>query len=204
MPYSAPSGLPEARNAWVSLRLARAWLASLLGALGIWVMAMPWCTLAAAAPKEYQAKAVYLYNFAQFAQWPAAAFTNSTAPLVVGVLGVDPFGAFLDDTLKGETVGRRPLIIKRMTADNDLRGIHLLFISQSEKDRVAAVLQKLQGQSVLTVADMEGFAQHGGMICLYMVESQIFFEIKPEVAQRAGIQISSKLLRLSRTAKSKD
>src|SRR6267378_5783928 len=70
--------------------------------------------LGAAAPvSEYQLKAVFLFNFAQFVEWPPAALPLENAPLVIGVLGKDPFGAHLDDVVRGETVNRHPLAVAR-------------------------------------------------------------------------------------------
>ena len=93
------------------MALLRAALASALVSSGL--------GLAAQTPRasEYQIKAVFLFNFAQFVDWPPGAFPDSTAPLVIGVLGDDPFGPYLDETVRGETVRGRPLT--RLARDVD-------------------------------------------------------------------------------------
>src|SRR2546430_1625474 len=61
---------------------------------------------------EYQLKAVFLFNFAQFVEWPAQASTEPDAPLVIGVLGQNPFGSYLDELVRGEKVGPHPLVVR--------------------------------------------------------------------------------------------
>jgi uncharacterized protein DUF4154 len=168
--------------AWLVLS---AWLLS--GALGL--SAEP------AAPREYQLKAVFLFNFAQFVEWPPQAFADAQTPLVIGVLGRDPFGAYLDETVRGERVNNRSLVVQRYGRVEDIDTCHILFISRSEGDRLEEILARLRGRSILTVADAEGFALPGVMIRLVTVENKIRLRINLEVAQAANLRISSKLLR---------
>lgn len=149
----------------------------------------------AAAPREYQLKAVFLFNFAQFVEWPPQAFPDARTPLVIGVLGRDPFGAYLDETVRGETVNNRSLVVQRYGRVEDINTCHILFISRSEGDRLEQILARLRGRNILTVADAEGFALPGVMIGLVTVENKIRLRINLEVAQAANLRISSKLLR---------
>ncbi len=162
-----------------------AWLLS--GGLGLSAQAAP--------PREYQLKAVFLFNFAQFVEWPPQAFPDAQAPLVIGVLGMDPFGAYLDETVRGETVNDRPLVVQRYGRVEDINTCHVLFISRSETDRLEQILARLRGRNILTVTDAEGFALRGVMIRLMTVENKIRLRINVEVAQAANLKISSKLLR---------
>jgi hypothetical protein len=148
-----------------------------------------------AAPREYQLKAVFLFNFAQFVEWPSQAFADAQTPLVIGVLGKDPFGAYLDETVRGETVNNRSLVVQRYGRVEDIHTCHILFISRSEGDRLEQILARLRGRNILTVADAEGFAPPGVMIRLVTVENKIRLRINLEVAQAANLKISSKLLR---------
>ena len=90
----------------------------------------------AASPSEYEVKAAFLYNFAKFIEWPDGAFADTSAPLVLGVLGADPFGIALKQTVQGKTIGGRSLVIQRSREIQHLEGCHLLFISSSEERRL--------------------------------------------------------------------
>lgn len=147
---------------------------------------------------EYQVKAAFLYNFAKFVEWPRRADRSLERTLVVGVLGRDPFGDALD-ALKGMEVRGRRVEVKRISRLEDARGCQILFISASERGRMAHILRYLHDLPVLTVADTDGFCRAGGMINLVHVGDKIGFEINAAAAKRAGIIISSRLLRLART-----
>src|SRR5438132_13855673 len=81
---------------------------------------------------EYQVKAMFLFNFAHFVTWPSQ--KSSDAPLVIGILGDDPFGSYLDETVRGEKVINRPLVIQRFGRSTELTNCNILFISQSESE----------------------------------------------------------------------
>jgi hypothetical protein len=144
---------------------------------------------------EYQVKAVFLFNFAQFVEWPAVAFPEAKTPLVIGVLGEDPFGAELDEIVRGETLGLRPLQVRRYQRVEEIEACHILFISRSEGPRLALVLERLKGRSVLTVGDMDEFTRRGGMIRFVTEQNKVRMRINVEAAKRVGLVISSKLLR---------
>jgi len=147
-----------------------------------------------AAP-EYQIKAVFLFNFAQFIDWPARAFPDATTPLVIGILGEDPFGAYLDETVRNEKVNNRPLVIQRYRRVDEIKICHILFISRSEQNQLEQILAELKGRNTLTVGDYEGFALHGGMIRFITEKNRIRLRINLEAAKAANLTISSKLLR---------
>ncbi|HEY6167173.1 MAG TPA: YfiR family protein [Verrucomicrobiae bacterium] len=147
---------------------------------------------------EYEVKAVFLFNFVQFVKWPAAAFDRTDSPIRIGVLGDDPFGAALDKTIKGESVGGRKLIVQRSRRPEDLNRCHLLFISASEKNRLPEILAGLKGGSVLTVSEIDQFAQRGGVINFFLEGNRVRFEINRDEAQRRGLEISAQLLKLGR------
>jgi hypothetical protein len=147
------------------------------------------------AAREYQVKAVFLFNFTQFVEWPADAFAHANTPLVIGVLGEDPFGAYLDETVRGETVNGRPLIVARYRRVQEIGDCQILFISRSETEQLEQILASLVGKPVLTVGDVEGFARRGGMIDLATVSGRIELRINLEAARAARLTMSSKLLR---------
>jgi hypothetical protein len=151
----------------------------------------------AARPSEYQVKAVFLFNFAQFVDWPAEAFADSRAPLVIGVLGEDPFGGFLDQTVSAERLGGRPFEVRRYRAVDEVAACHILFISRPAGERLDEVLASLRNRPILTVSDLDGFAKRGGMIRLLTDKGRIRLEVNLEGVQAAHLTISSKLLRVA-------
>ncbi|HKB56022.1 MAG TPA: YfiR family protein [Lacunisphaera sp.] len=145
--------------------------------------------------REDQIKAVFLFNFAQFVEWPPAAFLDPQAPLVIGVLGEDPFGAALDETVRDEKIGQRPLVVRRYRRAEEIDQCHILFISESETGRLEEIITRSKGRSMLTVCDTEGFAKRGVMIRLITEKNKIRLHINLDAAKAAGLTISSKLLR---------
>jgi hypothetical protein len=150
---------------------------------------------ALAAPTAPQVEAVFLFYFSQFVDWPAGSFTDERAPIVIGVLGDDPFGGALDQAVAGEHVNGRPVVVRRLKSVADTAGCHILYISASEAPRLAQILSALKGRNVLTVSDLDHFVQSGGMIRFELVDEHVRLHINPRAAQDAGLKLSSKLLR---------
>lgn len=148
---------------------------------------------------EYQVKAVFVLNFTQFVEWPAAAFATRDAPLVIGVLGTNPFGTLLEATVRNERVGGRPLVVRELDSAADAASCHLLFVSRSESARLLAVLSSLRGRPILTIGESDRFCQTGGMIKLGVQDETVRFEMNPHAAAAAGLHVSAKLLRLGKT-----
>jgi hypothetical protein len=148
-----------------------------------------------APSKEYSVKAVFLFNFAQFVEWPAKAFPDGNSPLTIGVLGDDPFGDYLDETVRGEKVKNRPLVIQRYRRVEEIKLCHILFISRSESAEVEKIVASLKGQSLLIVGDIDHFCARGGMIRFVTEKNKTRLRINLEAAKAANLTISSKLLR---------
>ena len=149
----------------------------------------------AEATREYQVKAVFLFNFAQFVEWPAAAFPDAATPITIGVLGDDPFGAALDEVVQGESVNGRAMAVRRYRRLEEVGPCHILYISESEIRRLGQITARLMNRAVLTVSDAEEAARHGVMIGLFTENNRIRLRINVEAARAAGLVISSKLLR---------
>ena len=168
----------------------------LLGVVNVLAFGTPE-TQAAPAAKEYEVKAAFLFNFAQYVEWPPESFSTPATPIIIGVLGDDPFGSVLDQTVRGETVKSRPIAIHRSRQIENLRHCHLLFISKSERGRLAPIFAKLAGTHCLTVGETDRFAHNGGIINFRLQGANVRFEINLNAARRSGLTISSKLLRLA-------
>jgi YfiR/HmsC-like len=147
---------------------------------------------------EYQVKAAYLFNFLKFVEYPEESFADPLAPIVIGVVGEDPFGNALPQVVIGKTVQGRDLVIRIYHAGEDLRGAHILFISVSERKRLPVILSSLRGSSVLTVADTAGFLDAGGMIQFLNENGRVRFAINVDATSRAKLKMSSKLLSLAK------
>ena len=148
----------------------------------------------------YKIKAAYLYNFAKFVEWPAEAFTDPSLPLSICIVGEDPFGDALD-TIKDKNVKSRKLEIRQHAGNSELKECHILFISPSEKKNLADILEMTKDRHILTVSDMKKFADHGGMIYMNKAKNKIRLEINHEAAKHSGLNMSSKLLKISKIIK---
>ena len=182
-------------------------------------------SVSAAAPRsKYETKAGYLLNFAEFIEWPAGAFRDAKSPIILGVVGKDPFGAELDK-LQGKTVNGRTLKIKRFKGALEFRGeatpgrrqddlsvkqakklaemksCHILFITSSEKNFLPQTLKPFRGARVLTVGETDSFAREGGIITFVDGENNVQLEINLAAADQARLKISSKLLSLAKVIK---
>ena len=146
---------------------------------------------------EYQIKAAFLFNFAKFVEWPNEAEADSTVPITIGLIGQDPFGKNLDQLVAHKAIKGRKLVIKRFRRVSDLEYCHILFISQSEKSRMANILARIRDFNILTVGEASWFAEQGGIINLVSRNNKVRFQINLEASYRAGLKISSRLLRLA-------
>jgi hypothetical protein len=149
------------------------------------------------APSEYQLKAVFVFNFSQFVEWPQQAFSPDDRQFVIGVLGADPFGSRLDEAVRGEIVNQRPLVIRRFHRVEEVHDCQILFIDRSQGAQLPQILSALDHRSVLTVSDLDQSSEKGVMIQFAKQNDRIRLRINVESARAAGLTISSKLLRPS-------
>jgi hypothetical protein len=146
--------------------------------------------------REYQIKAVFLFNFAQFIEWPAASFRETDA-IVIGVLGENPFGTYLDEAVRGEEVRGHPLVVQHYRQVEDVKACHILFINATEMHQIKQVLASLKSKSILTVSDATNFTKQGGIIRFFTENKKTRIRINLDAAKDANLTISSKLLRLA-------
>ena len=171
--------------------LRSAWLALLCA-----VLLHGGVSRAASTPaSEQQVKAVFVYNFTHFAEWPANRFSSPTEPLIIGVLGSEEFAALLDEAVRGERVGEHPLEVRRLRGTDELDRCHVLYIDRAEAGSLEPTLQQLTGRGTLTVSDVDGSASRGAMIEFARSGSRIRLLVNVDSARAAGLTLSSKLLR---------
>lgn len=147
---------------------------------------------------EYDVKAACVANFTQFVKWPDKAFSDAGAPFTIGILGDDPFGGVLEKLVQGKTVSGRKIVIRRARKAEDLRNCHLVFISKSEQARIAECLGAFHGGTALIVGETDQFTRQGGMIGFWMQGKTVRFSINSGAAQRAALELSSRLRKLDR------
>lgn len=148
--------------------------------------------------QEYKVKAVYLYNFTKFVSWPENTRAEASQTINICILGKNPFSSLL------EPVTHMKSQDKSLTVEgiDDLHALEkkncqILFISGSEKDTIADLLKKTDRRPILTVSDIDGFAQHNGMIGFVVKDGKVRLEINLSAARQAGLKISAKLLEIA-------
>ncbi|MBE0544024.1 MAG: YfiR family protein [Verrucomicrobia bacterium] len=158
---------------------------------------------AQAAPQpEHQVKAAFLFNFPKYVDWPADAFAETNSPIVIATIGETGLGDELRELVSDKTVNGRPLVFK-VVAENSAADCHILFIPESARRRVPAILQNLKGATVLTVGESDDFLDKGGIINLARRDHKIRLEVNLATARQAGLKISSKLLSVADVVKGK-
>ena len=150
---------------------------------------------------EYRVKLAFLYNFAQFIQWPPEAFHDPNSPLTLCVAGPNPFEGESEQALRDRTVGGHPIELKRLRPNDDPRACHMIFVRAGEKKLAGKLLAEVKGASILTVGEAKGFEDLGGVINLTLEENKLRFEINLDAAQQTRLKISSKLLVLAKIVK---
>jgi YfiR/HmsC-like len=148
---------------------------------------------------EYLIKAGFTYNFAKLMEWPANAFPQADSPIVIGILGTDPFAGTMDEVLRGKTVNGRQFVVKHLKWGMDFKDCNILFVSASETPHLDEIFKAVRGLPILTIGDTSGFAQRGGIINFIVEDNKVRFEVNLDAAKQADINISSRLLTLAKT-----
>jgi hypothetical protein len=149
------------------------------------------------ATDEYRVKAVFLYNFAKFVDWPPQAFKGPTDPIVIGVLGKNPFGDALVGTAAGKTMGGRGFQVREVTDAQQAAGCQILFITASERKRVPSLINQIGNAGILIVGETDSFTADGGVINFKIEGGSVRLQINVEAARRQQLHISAKLLSLA-------
>ncbi len=150
---------------------------------------------APALPTDYEVKAAFLYNFTKFVRWPEESLAGPR--FVVAIVGDDPFGEVIDRAFLGKTVLGRPVEIRRTRVLRDAAAAQMVFIGASERTRLPEILAVLKGESVLTVGDMDRFADGGGMVGFRMKDATVRFELNLRELRQARLEMSSQIIRLA-------
>jgi len=149
-------------------------------------------------PDEYQVKLAFLYNFTKFVEWPEQAFSSAKTPLVICVVGTDPFGKALEDDLATRRTAGHPITVRRLGVGGDFSGCHITFVRAEERKHLAAILSRLNGHDVLTVGEMSGFLEGGGQVNFDFTAQSLHFNVNLVAVRQTRLKLSSKLLALAR------
>ena len=150
---------------------------------------------------EYLIKAGFIYNFAKFVEWPSTSFSQPESPIVIGVLGTDPFGSVLDRIVADKKIGSRGFVVRRYKWSKDLKDLRdcqILFISASEKAHTDEIVEFVKWLPILTIGETPGFAERGGVIRFTLEDNRVRFEVNVDAAHKANLNISSRLLTLAK------
>ena len=167
------------------------------GLLALLAVLLP-AAFAAPAPaihaSQSDVEAAYLYNFGKFVHWPNQ---KQLQAMNICILGHDPFGASLDRIVAGERIDGLPLAVIRLKGPAEIKSCAMLFIDRSEAPHLAQDLAALDDAPVMTVSDMPGFVEHGGMIQFVLEEDRIRFKVNLAAADKSGLILSSQLLKVA-------
>ncbi len=157
-----------------------------------------WLASAAGAtnspPTEIQVKAALLYNIAKYVDWPAQSFASTSAPVVVGISGGGEFGAELEKLIAGKQISDRPIQIRHVAREPDLKECHVLFVGATDKKHQAEILGWAKKLPVLTVGESDDFLAQGGIINFVLKENKVRFQVNLKPARQAQLSLSARVL----------
>lgn len=146
---------------------------------------------------EYQVKAAFIYNFLLFTEWPEDVFESKTDPIEICILGQNPFENHLEVIADTKKAKERTINKKQIRSVEEAEGCEVLFVSQSESDKVDEILEIIKNKPILTISDMDNFSKAGGMVQLILIESKVNFVVNLSALNETGLKMSSKLLDLA-------
>ncbi len=169
------------------------------------------CTIAAVAPspawaqgidREYTLKAVYLYKFATYIEWPKQAFHDAGSPFVIGILGPDPVGNNLRKIAKAKKIDGRRIDVLNYQSPDEIEDCHILFMPRGLAPEIRQKAVKLlAGRSILLVGEETDFLEQGGVVDFVVAGNRIQIHISQPAYEREQLEVSSQLLRIANVIK---
>lgn len=147
-------------------------------------------------PTQYDVEAAYLFNFAKFVRWPQYPGARQST-LAICIVADDAFSAVLDRTVSGEKIDGKPVVEKRIASPQEVSACSILYIGASEFGRAVRILAEASSLPVLTVSDMPGFLDRGGMIQFVLLDDRVRFKVNLQPTQHDGLTLSSELLKVA-------
>ncbi len=153
---------------------------------------------------EYQIKAAYLCKFAAYVEWPAASTSEATAPIVIGLVASDAVAAEMASTLQGQSVGNRPIVMRRIDPQGRWDGLNVLFVARTHSARLPEALAALQGRPVLTVAESDAPGDSTSMVKFVVIDDKVKFDVALALVLHSGLKISARLLAVAHVVTGRD
>ena len=163
----------------------------------VWLGVLCGVARAEGSLSEYQVKALCLYNFAKYVDWPAESFAEAATPICIGVVGKDDFADALRTVVQGKAINGRVIAIQTFKPNEDASKCHILFVGALANKRLQEILQPIKSSPVLTVGEGAAFEKAGGVIRFVIRDNKVRFDIDVAAARQARLRISSKLLGLA-------
>jgi hypothetical protein len=148
-----------------------------------------------AGPSEYQVKALFLYNFTKYVDWPGSAFAASNSPLVIGVYGNSDILSPLQQAVIGKSINNHIITVKTISGVSDVGGCAIVFVSASAN--ASSIINRAGSSPILTVGEDEEFIDNGGIINFVLREGKVRIDVNLRMARRANLSISSSLLSIA-------
>ena len=150
---------------------------------------------------EYQVKAVFLFKFIRYVEWPDTKFADADSPIIIGLYGEDAFEGLLQRTVSGKQIHGRKVKVRIVDLEDDLAACDLLFVSDKYSSKLNRILELVRGKPVLTVGEEKRFLEKGGVINFTLKDGKVRLEINLPASQDAHLQISSRLLSVANVLK---
>ncbi len=151
---------------------------------------------------ESQVKAMFVYNFLKFVEWPVAATAGAKDPFVVLIIGEGSTADATEHFLESKTIGERPIVVRRTRSEPSFAGVRAAFVVERDGKKLQHILDAAAVAGVLTIGEGDEFATHGGVIGLLVENRKVRFDVDTTAAQSARLRVSSKLLALTRNVRS--
>jgi hypothetical protein len=147
--------------------------------------------LHAQSASETAIKAAYLAKFGAYVTWP-----DASGPIVICAVGEDMLGNALDHAVAGQQIDGRGLVVRRLDSVDRNSGCSIAYLAGSSRQSVAGALAALRSAPVLTVTDSRQ-SNARGMIHFQIDQNRVRFYIDDRAAAGSQLGISSKLLALA-------
>jgi prepilin-type processing-associated H-X9-DG protein len=184
------------------VRICRRRMAKPCGLLLVWLLLFMPCQPSQCEPTvaalsnvaEFQVKAVYLYKFVGYIEWPQNTFSSPDSPITIGIRGADSMANELTRVVAAHADNGRAIVVRKLGNGDSLSGINILFIGNDQRETYAEILAAAKGLPILTVTENEDALSHGSMINFVLVDGHVRFEAAPKTAKLSNLSISARLL----------
>lgn len=150
---------------------------------------------------EYAVKASFIFNVANFVEWPAAAFASGSAPLKVAVITAHPIPDFAA-ALQGKAIRGHAVVVEQHATADHVEGSHVVFVTSDAVSQVRSLLKSTDGHPVLTMVEEEADTPGQAVVSLGIVQARLAFSVNLDAADAAGLQMNPNLLKLAKAVQS--